>query len=126
MLAKAPSRALEGIKRFRLYFMGCEPVKTCYLSLRGDAPTRTRRGAFPAGWLAEPAALPPIPQGASWAVATTYRGDTRAPRSELINRGLGGVAGTVLRAQEVPLRVLYEDGASGDSFLRRGEERAEV
>ena len=59
MLAKAPSRALEGIKRFRLYFMGCEPVKTGYLSLRGDAPTRTRRGAFPAGWLAEPAALPP-------------------------------------------------------------------
>ena len=126
MLAKAPSRALEVIKHFRLYFVGCEPVKTGYLSLRGDAPTQTRRGAFPAGWLAEPAALPPVPQGAPWSVATTYRGDTRAPRSELINRGLGGVGGTVLRAQGVPLRGLYEDGADGGSFLWRGEERAEV
>ncbi len=91
MLAKAPSRALEGIKRFRLYFMGCEPVKTGYLSLRGDAPTRTRRGAFPAGWLAEPAALPPIPQGASWAVATTYRGGTRTPPIRAYKSGLGGL-----------------------------------
>jgi hypothetical protein len=83
MLAKALLRALEGTKRLGLYFMGCEPVKTGYRPLRGDAPTRTRRGAFPAGWLAEPVALPPVPQGASLAVATTYRGDTRAPDQSL-------------------------------------------
>ena len=91
MLAKAPPRTLAGIKRFRLYFMSCEPVMTGHLSLREDAPTRTRRGAFPTERLAEPAALPPVPQGAPWAVDTSYGGDTRPrPRSELINRGLGG------------------------------------
>jgi hypothetical protein len=34
MLAKAPPRTLARIKRFRLFFMKCEPVMTGHLSPR--------------------------------------------------------------------------------------------